>query len=76
MFRSISTTPLREPNFTRKRQPNCNANIEKRDYKVPAFLRSLGIPLEALLAIPKLLVCDVAITPVFIRALYNVTAAT
>lgn len=32
--------------------------------------------LEALLAIPELLVCDVAITQLCIKALYNVTAAT
>lgn len=32
--------------------------------------------LQALLAIPELAVCDTAITPVCVKALYNVTAPT
>ncbi len=41
---------------------------------LPPLLKSLGMTVEALLAIPEMLACSVAITPVCIKALYNVTA--
>lgn len=57
--------------------------IEKRTFGVtsgkgnsgllPPPLKSLGMTLEALLAIPELQVCSVAITPPCIKALYNIT---
>jgi len=64
-----------------------DTNIKKRTFGVtnskgdgqsllPPLLKDLGMSLDALLAIPELLVCDIAITPVCIKALYNVTAAT
>ena len=40
------------------------------------MLHGLGLTLEALLATPDLLVCNTAITPACIKALYNVTAPT
>lgn len=43
---------------------------------LPPLLKSLGLTLEALLAIPELQVCDIAITPPCIRALYNISLPT
>lgn len=72
--------------FAEKRRPNPNSDIEKRTFGVTSgngeasllgpLLKDLGMTLAALLAIPELAVCDVAITPVCIKALYNVTAGT
>jgi tripeptidyl-peptidase-1 len=62
--------------FSEKRRPNRNPDLEKRGYKLPALLKSLGTTVEALLAIPELLACDIAITPACIKALYNVSAPT
>jgi tripeptidyl-peptidase I len=60
--------------FAQKRRPNPNSALQRRDYKLPPLLESLGMTVEALLAIPELLVCSIAITPACIKALYNVTA--
>ncbi|KUJ16192.1 subtilisin-like protein [Mollisia scopiformis] len=72
--------------FTHKRRPNPNFDIEKRTFGVtsgdgngdllPPLLKSLGMTLDALLAIPELQVCDIAVTPACIKALYNVTSGT
>lgn len=63
--------------FAPKRSSNPTSDLEKRaSYKLPALLNSVGLSLEALLAIPELAVCDVAITPACIKTLYNVTAGT
>lgn len=68
--------------FAEKRRPN--PNIEKRTFGVTSgdgnflepILNKIGMTLSALLALPELAVCDIAITPVCIKTLYNVTAAT
>ncbi|KAF8855369.1 subtilisin-like protein [Acephala macrosclerotiorum] len=68
--------------FTEKRRHN--PNIEKRTFGVTSgtgnffgpILNKLGMTLAALLALPELAVCNIAITPVCIKTLYNVTAAT
>lgn len=71
--------------YAEKRRPNPNNKIEKRTFGVtsgkgnaylPPLLEDLGLALDALLAIPELAVCDIAITPACIKALYNVTAGT
>jgi tripeptidyl-peptidase-1 len=62
--------------FSEKRRPNRNSDLEKRSYKLPVLLESLGTTLEALLAIPELVACDIAITPACIKALYSVPAPT
>ncbi|KAL5329892.1 hypothetical protein ACEPPN_003412 [Leptodophora sp. 'Broadleaf-Isolate-01'] len=72
--------------FSSHRQPNPNAEIEKRTFGVtsgkgnggflPPLLKDLGMAIEALLAIPELQVCGTAITPICIQTLYNVTKPT
>jgi tripeptidyl-peptidase-1 len=72
--------------LTEKRRLNSKTNVEKHTFGatsrkgdsdlLPPLLKSLGLTLDALLAIPELEVCDIAITPVCIKALYNVTAGT
>ncbi|TVY83605.1 Tripeptidyl-peptidase sed1 [Lachnellula suecica] len=65
---------------SRKRSED--STLEKRIFgvtsgqKQPPLLKSLGMTLEALLAIPELLICGTAITPACIKALYKVPAAT
>ena len=52
--------------FTANKRNRADAatGIEKRgSFKLPPLLKSLGMTIEALLAIPELLVCSVAITP-------------
>lgn len=45
-------------------------HIERRDFKLPPLLKDLGMTLEALLAIPELLVCSVAVTPACVQSMY------
>jgi tripeptidyl-peptidase-1 len=49
--------------------PAGRRDIEKRSYKLPPLLKDLGITIEALLAIPELLACDIAITPPCIKSM-------
>jgi len=62
--------------FTTKRRSVPDSNKQKRSFNIPPLLKDLGMSLAALLAIPELAVCDIAITPACIKALYNVTAPT
>ncbi|PMD36236.1 subtilisin-like protein [Hyaloscypha variabilis F] len=62
--------------FTTKRRSAPDSNKQKRSFNIPPLLKDLGMSLAALLAIPELAVCDTAITPACIKALYNVTAPT
>ncbi|KAN0096089.1 subtilisin-like protein [Hyaloscypha variabilis] len=62
--------------FTTKRRSAPDSNKQKRSFNIPPLLKDLGMSLAALLAIPELAVCDIAITPACIKALYNVTAPT
>ncbi|KAL2070575.1 hypothetical protein VTL71DRAFT_13601 [Oculimacula yallundae] len=70
--------------FSSHRRPNPNSEIDKRTFGVtsgkggylPPLLKELGMTIEALLAIPELLVCGTAITPACIQTLYNVTKPT
>jgi tripeptidyl-peptidase-1 len=72
--------------FVPNKKPYNEPELEKRIFGVtagkgngfmlPPLLKSLGTTLEALLAIPELLVCSIAITPACVKALYKVPAAT
>jgi tripeptidyl-peptidase-1 len=56
----------KRPRGTRR---DMEGDIEKRGpYKLPPLLKSLGMTIEALLAIPELLVCSVAITPACVQS--------
>lgn len=57
--------------FAPKRPGNSKRDIEKRDYMLPPLLKSLGMTLEALLAIPELLVCSIAITPACVQSMFK-----
>jgi tripeptidyl-peptidase-1 len=63
--------------FAPERPGNSRRDIEKRgNYQLPPLLNSLDMSLEALLAIPELLGCSVAITPPCVQSMYSEFAIT
>ena len=60
------------PKRSRSSQRDLEGDIEKRSgFKLPPLLKSLGMTIETLLAIPELLVCSVAITPTCVQSTYT-----
>lgn len=74
-------TPGIKLHATRKPEPS-SGEIEKRTFGIgkggslPPLLKSLPQSLESILEAPLLALCDIAITPDCINAMYNITKAT
>lgn len=60
---------------TRSPKPS-SGDLEKRTFAQPPLLKALPEALDELLLLPLLALCDIAITPDCIMAMYNITEAT